>query len=880
MPAGEQGEEDGVRGQSGRRGEHPVGRARDDEGPVGIEAVDGDPGHRLGGDPQRTRDDALEVGVGPPGCLGELGGHRSRAQRRHGHPPIVHLNPERLGIGEDKRLARRVASLPGQRLEGGSRGDVQDRPPTPLHHAGDRPGAEVDHRLDVGPHHRHLVLGDGTVHWPERGEPGVVDQHVDGQAAVGQLGKEPGPLVGIGHVARHDLGTDVVTSCQLTGERVEPVAPSGHERDTVAAGGELPGDGGADARRRPGDEAGAVGPGCRERHGRSVRTDAGVGPGRPGPCRYHDAVPEDDVPVRRSDDAAPAGSNRPGGGPGGGHHLPRRRFLAGAAVTGAVAVVAGVVGDLAGGSSANRVAARPRRVRQTPRPPQVVDTRMADGVVLPVSSAILAENAKPGAAWWVTTPQRPGDIWGYASTTSAVHGDDVTLFVSTTAPHFHVEAYRMGYYQGIGGRLVWQSDEVAGAVQAPPTVVAPTNTVECHWAPSLTIRVDPTWPPGAYLLKLVGPTGQQQFVPLCVRDDQSTAAVVLLHCVTTWQAYNRWGGYSLYYGNTGGKLTFTHAPGGGNYQDRARIVSFDRPYDWDWASGAADFVGNELPVVFHAEKLGLDVTNWTDIDLHARGDLLTRHRALVSLGHDEYWSYEMRAAARAALDAGVNLAFLGANACYRQIRLDATAIGPHRHQVCYKSAAEDPFTGHDNARVTVNWPQPPVNRPESSLIGDMYQDIGAVADLVVTDASAWLFAGTGLTSGQHLAKVVVGEFDRYVPGGAGPANCDVLAHSLVANRGGNYSDITWYTVPGGGGVFASGNASWVGNLVQPSLIPPNVLPPANPANAEALVRMTENLYGVIALGPASATQPSQGTWRAAYGVHAPALPGPSQAVGA
>lgn len=571
-----------------------------------------------------------------------------------------------------------------------------------------------------------------------------------------------------------------------------------------------------------------------------------------------------------------------GGGPGPGapRRIPRRRFLATAAATGAAAAVAGVVYDATASSTKVRAPARPRRATTAPERATVVNTKTPSGVVVPVSSAIVAENAKRGDAWWVTTPQQPGDIWGYASTTSAVHGDDVTLFVSTTAPHFHVEAYRMGYYQGIGGRLVWQSDEVAGAVQAQPVVVAPTNTVECHWTPSLTVRIDPTWPPGAYLLKLVGPTGQQQFVPLCVRDDQSTAAVVLLHCVTTWQAYNRWGGYSLYYGNTGGKLSFTHAPGGGDYQNRARIVSFDRPYDWDWASGAADFVGNELPVVFHAEKLGLDVTNWTDVDLHARGDLLAHHRALVSLGHDEYWSYEMRAAARTALDAGVNLAFLGANACYRQIRLDATAIGPHRHQVCYKSATEDPFYGHNNARVTVNWPQPPVNRPESSLIGDMYQDIGAVADMVVTDASAWLFAGTGLAAGQHLVKVVVGEFDRYVPGGAGPANCDVFAHSLVANRGGNYSDVTWYTVPGGGGVFASGNASWVGNLVQPSLIPSNVLPPASPANSDALVRMTENLYGVIALGPASATRPSQGTWRAAYGTAPLHVPGTSQVVGA
>ena len=297
--------------------------------------------------------------------------------------------------------------------------------------------------------------------------------------------------------------------------------------------------------------------------------------------------------------------------------------------------------------------------------------------------------------------------------------------------------------------------------------------------------------------------------------------------MTTWQAYNRWGGYSLYYGNPDGALSFTHAPAGGTYDDRARIVSFDRPYDHDWASGAADFVGNELPVIYQAEQLGLDVTYWTDVDLHAQPQLLANHRALISLGHDEYWSAPMRDGAAQALAGGVNLAFLGANACYRQIRFEPSPVGPNRRQVCYKSAAEDPMTGQNDALVTVNWPQPPVSRPESELIGSTYQDIEAQADMVITDPASWVFDGTGLSADQHLPRVVQGEFDRYVPDGSAPANLDVIAHSIVPNRGDNYSDVTWYTVPGGGGVFATGNASWVGHLSNSTLIPPNVLPDAH-----------------------------------------------------
>jgi hypothetical protein len=339
--------------------------------------------------------------------------------------------------------------------------------------------------------------------------------------------------------------------------------------------------------------------------------------------------------------------------------------------------------------------------------------------------------------------------------------------------------------------------------------------------------------------------------------------VVIQQSVTTWQAYNRWGGYSLYYGNADGTLSFTHAPAGGTYADRSRVVSFDRPYDHDWASGAADFVGNELPVIYQAEQLGLDVTYWTDVDLHVQPQLLSNHKALISLGHDEYWSAPMRDGAVQSLAAGVNFAFLGANACYRQIRFEPSAVGPNRLQVCYKSAAEDPMTTQNAELVTVNWPQPPVSRPEAELIGSTYQDVAADADMVVTDPSSWVLAGTGLTADQHLPALVQGEFDRYVPG-AGPDNLDVIAHSVVPNRGSNYSDVTWYTVAGGGGVFATGNASWVGALADSTIIPPNLIPHVDPALTTPLLRIMENVYSTIAFGPASVTRPSQGTWRNAY----------------
>ncbi|HXQ62444.1 MAG TPA: N,N-dimethylformamidase beta subunit family domain-containing protein [Acidimicrobiales bacterium] len=551
-------------------------------------------------------------------------------------------------------------------------------------------------------------------------------------------------------------------------------------------------------------------------------------------------------------------------GPAGRRPLSRRVFLRRlAAAAGLGGVTYGVVELSSAGATRSRrpvVSAVRHRPRVPPAPRPVELTALPGGAVVPTAAWVRTENARPGTIDWIVTGhQAPRAIEGFADVTSAVAGTDVSLFVNTVARSFHVEAYRMGYYQGLGARLVWTSDDVAGAVQPPPTVTPGLNTVRCGWAPSLSVPVDGTWPPGAYLLKLVGDFGEQQYVPLCVRDDTSTAAFVVQHSVTTWQAYNLWGGYSLYNGLTAGGLSFGQGTAGKTFDHRSRIVSFDRPYSQDWAQGASDFIGNEFPLIFHMEGLGLDVTYWTDVDLHERPQLLLHHRCLLSLGHDEYWSRPMRDGAVTALDLGVNLGFLGANACYRQIRFEPSPVGVDRLQVCYKSAAEDPLSGTDDAVVTgPAWSAPPTSWPESQLIGSMYQDVGADADLVVADPSSWVWAGTGVTAGQKLPHVVQGEYDRFDPALPGPRNVEVVAHSPVANRGpGRYSDVTWYTTYGGGGVFAVGNASWVNKLSNTTLIPADVVPAAIPGVTEILLRVMENVYAVLGVGLGSANQPSQ-----------------------
>ncbi len=526
-----------------------------------------------------------------------------------------------------------------------------------------------------------------------------------------------------------------------------------------------------------------------------------------------------------------------------------------------MAVVAGVVlGSLQLASGG--------RARPKPRPAShlLVNDRQVtpDGVT---AGWVKAENAKPGSGGWNlegTTNQAPGVIEGYVDHVSAVQGDNVTLFVSTVAPTFHVEAYRMGWYGGAGGRLVWRSAELPGVKQAAPVLTPGINMIEAHWTPSLTVPITPAWPPGDYLLKLVGSGNQQFRMPLTVRDDASTAAYVIQNSVTTWQAYNLWGGYDLYQGRT--------PQGGLSFADRSRVVSFDRPYDFGFGGGAADFIGNEQPLVTLVERLGLDVTYSTDVDLHAAPERLLQHRALVSLGHDEYWSSAMRQGVETARDHGVNLIFLGANAIYRHIRFEPSALGPNRHEVDYKSASEDPVTRTDPAEATSDWPSPPVPRPESTVIGDMYTCNPVKADMVIVDPTAWVFAGTGLQPGAKLPGLVGSEYDRYNPSLPGPRNIQILAHSpLMCSHQQDHADVTYYTAPSGAGVFAVGTNLWVAALEGPC--------PADtsPCSSAVTQRVTENVLAATGVGPSGLVHPSQSNWATYYPPNASTrTPGPGE----
>ncbi|HEV7885917.1 MAG TPA: N,N-dimethylformamidase beta subunit family domain-containing protein [Acidimicrobiales bacterium] len=247
------------------------------------------------------------------------------------------------------------------------------------------------------------------------------------------------------------------------------------------------------------------------------------------------------------------------------------------------------------------------------------------------------ENARAGTSAWRLAPGRSRGMAGFADAVSAQRGDAVSLYVSTAAAAFHVEAYRMGYYGGRGGRLVWRSPEVPGRRQDRLVVEPTTGMAEAEWSPSLTVRITDEFVPGAYLFKLVGQDGGQQYVPLAVRDDASTAAFVVEHGVSAWQA------------------------------DDGRVVSFDRPYALGRGSGR--FLDDELAFVAFVESLGLDVTYWTDVDRQSRPGLLARHKVLLSLG----------GGAEAGGLHGVKLVRFGAGPV-GPVALASSPLGPNRRR--------------------------------------------------------------------------------------------------------------------------------------------------------------------------------------------------------
>jgi len=448
--------------------------------------------------------------------------------------------------------------------------------------------------------------------------------------------------------------------------------------------------------------------------------------------------------------------------------------------------------------------------------PQTVSlTGSATAPTITTGNPIQIENAKPGTSDWHTVNVASNhEIEGYSSSTSVNRGGSINLYVNATDSSYTIDVFRMGWYFGLGARRMTAPVQVNAAQQpACPAVDSSTYLLECNWTNPYTLQVpgdpnDPTnWPTGVYLVLLTGQqSGYQSYIIFTVRDDAGASPYVFQMAMNTYQAYNAWGGRSLYPYNSAGGV-------------RAYKVSFNRPYDDNF--GAGQFFSYEYNMVRFLESEGYNISYVTDVDLHENPNLLLPHNGDLMVGHSEYWSYQMRTNVLAARDAGVGLGFISSNDMYRQVRFEPSVQDgvADRTMVCYKDYKIDPeYLAGDASRyylVTADaWRNYPTNLPEDAVIGIMYQnDNVGPADIIINDASSWLFNGTGLQNGSHITGLLGREVDHLYNDATTPPGIALIGHSPYTLSGDPtvyYGDMTVYTAPSGATVYAAGtfDLSW------------------------------------------------------------------------
>ncbi len=331
-------------------------------------------------------------------------------------------------------------------------------------------------------------------------------------------------------------------------------------------------------------------------------------------------------------------------------------------------------------------------------------------------------------------------IEGYASTTSLMPGETIDFHVSASLPcAAHLSIYKVG------------AKDVCLHEQAVKLDLQPirqrASAIGCDWPSSYCFIVPEDWTSALYRAEFSHTEISDKelvkifFVVKSVLPG-TTSSIIFQSAVTTSQAYNPWP---------------TTYPGESIYESdsptRNRKVSFNRPHHLL----QPEFNYNrEVQFIRWLERNGLPVEHCTSIDLHADANLLDHYQLLLSVGHDEYWSLEMRNQVERFIQNGGNVAFFSGNTCWWQVRFEDN----NRTMVCYKSMVEDPLVGEDNSRVTINWTDAPVCRPENFLTGVGFLNGAGTwlkgaqqtkgMDYKVRFADHWVFAGTDLKNGDSF----------------------------------------------------------------------------------------------------------------------------------
>lgn len=416
-------------------------------------------------------------------------------------------------------------------------------------------------------------------------------------------------------------------------------------------------------------------------------------------------------------------------------------------------------------------------------------------------------------------------VEGYAGRLSYAPGDEVTLHVSCRAERFDVQVARWG----AALEPVWRVEDVPGVDHPPPP---DADAAGCRWPAAVTFTVPRAWRSGLHLVTLTArgapPERAVAHAAFVVRAPAASPArprALLVLATNTWNAYNTWGGASLYTG--GHRVSFRRPFGRGllvrpaeDRDDRkARPARWGEEPDVDGAvyqayrheRGYPGFIGSagwatfERRFVTWAEAAGYEVDLAVSTDLDHQPGLLDGYRLVLGVGHDEYWSAAQRAAVEDHLRRGGHLASFSGNTMFWQVRLEDDGDT----MVCHKYSAHevDPVVvaGHPE-RMTGMWCDPLVGRPETAVLGagsawGMYSRFGQATPrgsggFTVYRDGHWLLEGTGLRYGDLLgaAHGVVGyetvgcrlQFDDHMlpvaAGGDGtPDDVEVVAFTPASN---------------------------------------------------------------------------------------------------